>query len=131
MDCPNCGTRLLAFPLPAALREHVPDDRPGASVCPDCLHVGPVDDPPSDYPDFTAVSEALPADPEHALTVVCLLGLLDSIALHRPAVDALTDRAETEGTDVLLVLDRLAADEGVSPHFDLEKRTHQLEQLLD
>ncbi|MFB6120073.1 MAG: DUF6276 family protein [Halobacteriaceae archaeon] len=130
MDCPNCDAPTLAFPLPPTYRAHFPGDRPGAAICTRCLHVTPVDDPPADLPDFTAVSDALPANRDHALTVVCLLGLLDSIALHRDAIDALTDEAESEGTDVMLVLDRLGADESVAPHFDLEKRTHQLEQLL-
>lgn len=130
MDCPQCGADALAVPLPEAYREFFPDDRPGVAVCTRCLHVGPVDDPPADLPDFTEVSDALPGNPEHALTVVCVVALLDSIALYRAEIDALTDRAETEGTDVLLVLDRLGADDSLSPHFDLEKRTHQLEQLL-
>jgi len=131
MNCPECGADTLAFPLPEDLAAHFPDDRPGAAVCTTCLHVTPVDDPPADQPDFaTELCDALPRDPGHALTVVCLLALLDSIALHRDAIDALAARAEAEGTDVMLVLDRLGRDGDVRPHFDLEKRSHQLEQLL-
>lgn len=130
MDCSDCGAPALPFPLSDDDRRRLPDDWRGATVCTRCLRVERTADPPADDPDFTAVSDALPANPAHARTVVCLLALLDSIALHRDRIDALTDRAEAEGTDVLLVLDRLAADGGVAPHFDLEKRTHQLEQLL-
>lgn len=130
MSCPTCGAPVLAFSLPADLRAHFPDDRPGATLCTRCLAVAPHDGPPADLPDFASVSEAFPRDPERALPVVCLLGLLDSVALYRAEIDALAERAEGEGTDVLLVLDRLAHDGGVDPHFDLDKRRHQLEQLL-
>jgi len=130
MDCPDCDAPTLPFPLSAADRERLPHDAPGAAVCRRCLRVDPIDDPPADCPDFTAVSDAFPPTPAHARTVVCVLALLDSIALYRADVEALVDRAEDEGTDVMLVLDRLRADDGVAPHFDLEKRAHQLEQLL-
>jgi hypothetical protein len=130
MPCPECGADAIAFSLPDDLRAHFPDDRPGGELCTRCLFLAPADDPPDDLPDFTAVSDAFPPDREHALTVVCLLALLDSVALYRSEIDALTDRAEAEGTDVLLVLDRLQHDDGVDPHFDLAKRAHQLEQLL-
>jgi hypothetical protein len=39
--------------------------------------------------------------------------------------------AERGGVDPLLVLDRLHAQGGVQPDFDLDRRRHQLEQLLE
>lgn len=130
MACSACGGDTLAFSLPPDLAAHFPDDRPGATLCVRCLAVEPHDDPPETLPDFASVSEAFPRNSEHSLTVVCLLALLDSVALYRSEIDALAARAEGEGTDVLLVLDRLGRDGGIDPHFDLDKRRHQLEQLL-
>ena len=130
MDCPDCGAATLSVPLSDADRERLPEDAPGVAVCTRCLRVDPITDPPADCPDLSSISDAFPPAPEHARTVICLLALLDQIALYRGDIDALVERAEAEGTDVMLVLDRLAADERVAPHFDLEKRTHQLRQLL-
>ena len=59
------------------------------------------------------------------------VGLLDSLALHRPALEELLGAAERAGVDPLLVLDRLHAQGGVQPGFDLDRRRHQLQQLLD
>lgn len=130
MACQQCGGETLAFRVPGDLREHLPDDRPAASVCTRCLFVAPEDDAPADLPDFTRVSDALPQDPESAVGVVLALALLDSIALYRDELSALVGYAEGRGVDVFLVLDRLGADPSVDPHFDLERRTTQLEQLV-
>jgi hypothetical protein len=62
-----------------------------------------------------------------ALTV----GLLDSLVLHRATVEALLERVEREGTDPLLVLDRLADDPTLDPKPDLTTRRRQVAQLRD
>lgn len=129
MSCPSCGGETVAFPIPEGVREHLPDDRAGAAICTRCLTVTPDDDPPDDHPAF---SERVPGFPdgETGAVVACLLALVDSLALYRSEVSALADAAERRGVDVLLLVDRLDAAEGVDPHFDVPRRSRQLEQLL-
>lgn len=130
MPCQQCGGSVLAFRVPDELREHLPDDREAASVCTHCLYVAPEDDAPADLPDFTRVSNAFPQAPESAVVIAVALALLDSIALYREELDAVVAAAERRGTDPFLVLDRLAADSGLEPHFDLERRADQLQQMV-
>lgn len=99
-------------------------------LCTRCLHVDPLDDPPEDVPNFQTVSTAFPSSPERALTIVVILALLDSVALYRSELDAVATIAEKRGVDTLLVLDRLAGDPALDPGFDLQRRRHQLAQLL-
>ena len=49
----------------------------------------------------------------------------------RAALEELLVATERAGVDPLLVLDRLHAQGGVQPGFDLDRRRHQLQQLLD
>jgi len=130
MACQRCGAETVAFPIPSALREHLPDDRPGADLCTHCLAVAPVDDPPADYPDFRAVSEAFPTNDEAGAALCCLLALLESLVLYRAEIEAVATYAETHGADVLVFLERIAADDDLDPHFDVERRTRQLEQFI-
>ncbi|GAA0648407.1 DUF6276 family protein [Salarchaeum japonicum] len=129
MPCALCDGDQLSFPVPDAAGEHLPDDRPGAALCTHCLAVEPVDDPPSAYPAF---SESIPGFPdgEAGAVVACVFALVDSLALYRAEVSALADAAERRGVDVLLLIDRLAATDGVEPYFDVSRRGTQLEQLL-
>lgn len=130
MSCPVCGGPELAFSIPPAASEYLPDDRPGATICRRCLSVSPSDDPPADYPDFTVIDEAFPADGEAAAVVASLFALVDSLALYRAEIEALATLAERRGVDVLLLLDRLVANDAIRPHFDADRRRAQLEQLL-
>jgi len=130
MACPRCGSPTAPFPVPADLRAHLPDDRPGAELCTRCLSVAPVDDPPADYPDFRAVSDAFPTNDEAGAALACLLALLDSLALYRAEIEAVATFAETHGADVLVFLERIAADQELDPHFDVERRARQLEQFI-
>lgn len=130
MTCPNCGGDELVFPVPEAVREHLPDDRSGATVCAHCLRVSPADEAPADYPDFSTASDAFPADGETSAVLAVLLALLDRLVLHREDADAVAAEAEGRGVDVLLFLDRLAADRAVDPELDVERRREQLEQLI-
>lgn len=124
MDCPDCGAAMVAFAVPLDLREHLPAAERAAAVCPSCLALRPADEP-DPKPAFERFGDAFPAD-EAAVPMALLLGLLDSLALHRRDVAALLERVERAGTDPMLVVDRLDAD----PDYDLARRRHQLEQLL-
>ena len=130
MPCSHCGAETRHFPVPERAREYLPDDRPAATLCTNCLHVAPVDDAPDDYPDFTQVSDALPMDGETAAVVASLLALLDRLVVHRSEAEAVAALAERRGVDVLLVLDRLATDDALDPRIDLQRRREQLEQLI-
>lgn len=131
MTCPACGADQVAFPVPDVLQAVLPDDRPGASLCTNCLRVTPTDDPPNAFPDFTAVSDAFPQRPDRAVILAVLLALLDSPATFRTELQTVTDRAEGRGLDVFLFLDRLQTDSSLTPHLDLARRSAQLEQLLE
>ncbi|WP_226011042.1 DUF6276 family protein [Halomicrobium salinisoli] len=129
-DCPECGASMLAFPVEPALREYLPGDDPGAALCPRCLTLRPVADPPAEVPDFGRVSDAYPDGSSTAVPFALLLGLLSSLAIHRDEIAALLELVERGGTDPLLALDRLADDPDVESDVDLGGRRRQLEQLL-
>lgn len=128
MDCPDCGAPTVAFSVPPDLREHAPDDSAAAAICTDCLAVAPASDP-ADDPSFDEVSDAFPTGPA-AVPAALLVGLLPSLAINREAIGTLVERVERAGADPFLVVDRLAADPDLSPAVDLDRRRHQLEQLL-
>jgi len=130
MACPDCGGDLVSFPVPADLRQLLPGDEPGASVCRSCLALQPAAEPPADVPGFTTLDDTIPEDDAAAVSILLLVGLLDSLAMHREEITALLERVEREGVDPLLVLDRLDASYGEAAHVDLGRRRRQLEQLL-
>jgi hypothetical protein len=127
MDCPDCGAATVAFAVPENRRETI--DEPAAALCAYCLALHPTEkaDP---NPDFTAVGDDFPTDAA-AVPMALTVGLLDSLALHRGAVETLLERVEREGVDPLLVLDRLAADPALEPKMNLETRRRQVAQLRD
>lgn len=127
MNCPDCGFETVAFVVPNDYRNAV--DEPSLSLCTHCLSLHPAtqSDVESD-PDMTAVSDAFPTD-ETAVPMALVVGLLDSLALHRAAVETLLERIERAGTDPLLVIDRLSADPTLDPKIDLTTRRRQVEQL--
>ncbi|NHN46722.1 hypothetical protein G9464_03810 [Halostella sp. JP-L12] len=128
MDCPDCGAPTVAFSVSPDLRECAPGDGPAAAICTDCLAVLPAAEP-ADDPAFDDVSGAFPSGPA-AVPTALLVGLLSSLAVNRDAIERLVGRVEAAGADPLLVVDRLAADPDLSPAVDLDRRRHQLEQLL-
>ncbi|WP_254272429.1 DUF6276 family protein [Haloarcula marina] len=130
MSCANCDGETLVVPVPTDLREYLPGTATGATICRRCLSMGPSDDPPASVPDLTVLDDAMPSDPDASVPMVLLLGLLDSLAVHRQEITALLERVERAGTDPLLVLDRLDDAYGDDAHVDLGRRRHQLEQLL-
>lgn len=129
MDCPECGAAMLAFDVPSDLRAHAPGEAAHAALCPRCLTLEPAEE--GGEADFSAVSSEFPTDPDAAVPVALAFGQLGSLALNRRDVEALLEAAEHAGADPLLLLDRLAAQGNLTPHFDPARRRHQLEQLLD
>ena len=130
MDCPNCGARPVVFDVPAEYREHVPDGAGRAALCPECLTLAAAEDARPD-PRFDRISSAFPTNEAAAVPLAIALGLLDSLALNRRALQELIPAAEAAGADPLLLLDRLHVQGGVDPDFDIDRRRYQLEQLLE
>ena len=130
MSCPDCGGETLSFRVPDAHRELLPGSDPGASLCSRCLALRPASDPPADPPDLTPISDAFPSNPEAAVPLALLVGLLDSLARYRSEISTLLVAVERAGSDPLLAIDRLADDPDIDTDVDLRKRRHQLEQLL-
>lgn len=126
MDCPDCGAPTVAFAVPEDLREHV-DGAAGMAICTRCLGLQPAE--PSEEPAFSAIDESFPTG-EAAAPMALALGLLDSLALNRSAIETLLERAARAGADPFLVMERLAEGD-VRPDYGLERRRDQLEQLLN
>ncbi|MDR9381003.1 MAG: DUF6276 family protein [Natronomonas sp.] len=129
MECPNCHARTVVFDVPSEYREHVPEEAERAALCPECLTLVATDAPPE--PRFDRISSAFPENEAAAVPLAIGIGLLDSLALHRRSLEALVPAAEAAGADPLLLLDRLHVQGGVDPSFDISRRRHQLEQLLE
>ena len=132
MECPNCGARVVVFEVPEQYRDHVPDSAPHAALCPECLTLTAAENESvAAAPRFDRLSSAFPSDPAAAVPLAIAIGLLDSLALNRRALQELVPAAEAAGADPLLLLDRLHVQGGVDPAFDIDRRRHQLEQLLE
>ena len=135
MDCPDCGSPTVAFDA-GEYADVLPGggdgngDAAGVALCTHCLALHPATDPPAEPPDFQRVSDAFPATPDAAVPLALLVGLLENLALYRAETADLLDAVERAGTDPLLALDRLAADDGIDAAVDLSGRRKQLEQLL-
>lgn len=129
MTCPSCGNEQLLLVVPADLREYLPEESDRVAICTHCLSLEPTDEESSESPDFGPISDAFPGG-DAGVAMALAVGLLDSLALYRSEIAALLERVERGGTDPLLVLDRLDADPKLEPHFDVERRRTQAEQLL-
>lgn len=134
MPCPACDGDRVAFAVTPSLRPYAPDESTAATLCTTCLRV----DALQGDTERTTLPEAVEWDPlppgEAGVATALLLGLLDSLALHRADVTALLEHAEGAGGDPFLTLDRLVAmaDDGrLDPHVDLARRTSQLQSLFE
>ncbi|MFD1563241.1 DUF6276 family protein [Haloarchaeobius amylolyticus] len=133
MACSNCETATISFSVPEDYRTDAPSEASVVSFCPHCLTLEPASDrepAARNEPDFSRVSDTFPTQPERAVPLALALGLCSSLATNRTAIELLLREVERAGTDPLLVLDRLIADPSIDPAIDLERRRHQLEQLL-
>jgi hypothetical protein len=130
MECPNCRARTVVFAVPAEYRAHVPEGATRAALCPECLTLAAAEDA-QPAPNFEWISSAFPTTEAAAVPLAIAIGLLDSLALNRRALQELIPAAEAAGADSLLLLDRLHVQGGVDPEFDISRRRHQLEQLLE
>lgn len=128
--CSTCRAESVAFSVPESIVAYAPAESAYAATCQVCLTVDPLDEAPSTEGDLNSISEALPPDAEHAAATLLIVGLLESLAMNRPHIEAIVDYLEGEGVDALLVLNRLAEDTSLRPALDLERRVYQLEQLL-
>jgi hypothetical protein len=122
---------MLRFPVPDTYADYVPEDAPGAAICPTCLGLDPDQDPPAGMPPFAEIGDAFPDEEQGAVPMALAIGLLTSLALYRQEIDDLFDAVEEAGFDPMLVLDRLAASGSVDSQIDLRGRKRQLEQLLE
>lgn len=129
MDCADCGEETIVFAVPAEYVAYVPGEESTVGFCPRCLVLQPA---PAAEPTgaFDRASDAMPSDPDAAIPLAVLLGLLDNLALYRSEISTLLEAVERAGVDPLLVLDRLARDPDIETDLDLAGRRRQLEQLL-
>ncbi|ELZ58599.1 MULTISPECIES: DUF6276 family protein [Halorubrum] len=129
MPCPHCESAVVAFAVPAALREHAPAD--AAAICTRRLRVVPaseagVDGDPTADPDLSAVDPAFPSG-EAGIALALCCGKLESFALNRESIEALIGHAERAGADVFAFLGRLDAADAA---FDLDRRRAALIDAL-
>jgi hypothetical protein len=137
MACSACGSdSTIALSLSAEYRDYASSNATAIGVCTHCLTVDPIgsdDDPavePGDEPDFSRISDALPVRSERAVPLLLAVDLSSSLATNRAAIESLLEDVERAGTDPLLAIDRLIDDPTIEAAVDLERRRHQLEQLL-
>lgn len=135
MTCSACGAdSTITAAVPDELREYAPANAAAVTICQRCLTVESASDGTgasvSVDPDFTRISDAFPTRPAQAIPLALTLSLCSSLATNRAAIESLLEAVERAGADPLLVIDRLCADPDVEPTIDLERRRHQLEQLL-
>lgn len=128
MECSTCQVPLVRFSVPSNYQAYVPNEAESVGFCPVCFRLESVETTPAD-PRFDRISQAFPTDPTAAIPMALALGLLESIALNRSAIQALLDDVETAGTDPLLLIDRLVSQGSIQPRYDLDRRRDQLEQL--
>ncbi|RLM90728.1 hypothetical protein D3D02_02870 [Halobellus sp. Atlit-38R] len=134
--CSHCERPLVRVAVPSEIREFAPESAAVAGYCPRCLRTYPLEDDDESETEATLdaksaeVPSAIPTG-EGGVALVLAVGLLDSLATNRPAIQSLVEYAERAGADVFLTFDRLAADETIDPHVDLARRRRQLESILE
>lgn len=126
MPCARCEAPTVAVAVPESLADAAPAD--AILVCTRCLTVEPAESGEAD-PDLERISEALPPG-EPGVAALVLVGLLESLATNRQDIEVVIEEMEAAGGDPLLVLEDLANDPDLDPAVALERRRHQLEQLV-
>jgi hypothetical protein len=129
MDCQDCGAATVAFAVPPEFDDCVPGGESTVALCPRCLALRPAAGPDDD-PAFERVSDGFPDNPDAAVPLALLLGLVGNLALYRAEITELLEAVERAGTDPLLALDRLSRESTIETELDLAGRRRQLEQLL-
>lgn len=129
MSCPKCDGQMVAFSVPSAVQPHLPEEPPAAEICRDCLTLLPLETEPAAEPDFSTILGEFP-DGEGGAIAAAFVSRLGSLALNRADIEALADLAESEGVDVFLLVDRIAASGRIEPHFNIDRRRPQLRQIL-
>ena len=131
--CPACDHELVRVSVPDDIREYAPEAAAVVGSCPRCLRTVALDDPGAAADGPLSGPEPPDAIPpgEGGAALLLAVGYLDSVALNRPAIQALVEYAERAGADAFLTLDRLAADESVDAHVNLARRRQQLESMLE
>ncbi|MFB6177142.1 MAG: DUF6276 family protein [Halobaculum sp.] len=133
MTCTSCDGPLVRFAVPAAVREHAPEETSVAAICADCLDVTSATGDPPETPGFVRIDDAFPTG-EGGAAFALLVGTLPSVTMRKDAAVALRAHAERSGVDVHLAFDRLiaASERGaLDPAFDLARRVRQFESLVD
>ncbi|WP_312911460.1 DUF6276 family protein [Natronosalvus caseinilyticus] len=127
MNC-SCDVDPIAFAVSSSLRAYAPEEADAAAICPHCLRVEPATSGAGD-PDFSRVSVSFPSG-DAGIALALAIGLCDSLATNRTKLEGALEAVERHGADPLLAIDRVLAEPSVEPAVDLERRRHQLEQLL-
>ncbi|AFZ73156.1 DUF6276 family protein [Natronobacterium gregoryi] len=136
MPCSECGSPTIEFAVPNRHREYLASNTAVASCCTRCLTVEPVTDADADADadaadsEFDLLSDAVPGAAEKAVPLLLALDLAESLVTNRAAIESLLCDVERAGADPLLAIDRLERDPDLEPAVDLERRSHQIEQLL-
>ncbi|APW97444.1 hypothetical protein CHINAEXTREME_06520 [Halobiforma lacisalsi AJ5] len=141
MSCSACDSPTIEFVVPEEYREYAPETVTVVSVCTRCLRLeaaegsdsGTDSDPdpdPEPDPDFSRIGDGFPTRSSRAIPLALAIDRCSSLATNREAIETLLRAVERAGADPLLAIDRLVDDPGVDPSIDLERRRHQLEQLL-
>ncbi len=126
MSCPDHPDAGVALSVPASYREYAPTQASRITQCERCLRIWPGGEQPQSPTQITPIYP----EGDSGVGAVLLIGLLASLATNREQIESLVTTLESEGVDVFLLLERLAADETLEPAVDLPRRRQQLIQLL-
>ena len=120
---------MVAFAVPRDVREAGPGGE-AAAICPRCLALVEAGEADRDA-DFSRIVESFPEGEAGAVMAIAVGLLVDSLALHRQAIASLIERAQDEGVDPWLLLERLDVAPTVRTDADVGRARVQLEQLLE
>jgi len=128
MSCPRCDADVVAFAVPAAIRDHAPAAE--TAICTRCLRTFPAAEAGAvgaieDAPDLSAIDPRSPRAGGVALALAC--GHLESLALNRASIEALVEHAERSGADAFAFFERLDVPDAA---FDLERRRSALLDMV-